>query len=93
MRVGFPNNPPIYWNYTPMTVPQNISMANLVFISKQPYVNIIIEHGTTAVPLLHTSTKALSGECICASVISTQLVVQSFYSGCIPSSVSCGHVW
>jgi len=80
MRFGLPNIPPIYWNYAPMAIPQNTSMANLVFIGKQPYVNIIIEHGTTATPLLHASTQALSGECICASVISTQLVVQSFYS-------------
>ena len=92
MRVGFLNNSAIYWNYTPMTVPQNTSMANLVFISKQPYVNIIIEHGTTAAPLLHTSTKALSDECICASVISTQLVVQSFYFDCNTNPVGCGHV-
>lgn len=92
MSVGFPNNPPIYWNYTPMTVPQYTSMAYLVFISKQPYVNIIIEHGATAAPLLHASTQALSCESICASVISTQLVVQSFYSDCNPNPVSCGHV-
>jgi hypothetical protein len=75
-----------------MTAPQNTSRANLVFISKQPYVNIIIEPGTNAEPPLRASTQALSGERYRVSVISTQLVTQSFYSDPNPNLVSCGHV-
>lgn len=75
-----------------MAVPQNTSMANLVFISTQPYVNIITEHILIAAPQLHEPSQALSSECVCASVISTQLVVQSFYSDSNPDPVSCGHV-
>lgn len=63
-----------------------------MFIIQQLYVNIIIEHAAIAARLLHTSTQVLSGECIYTSVISTQLVVWSFYTDSNQNPISCDHV-